>query len=520
LKNTAGSRSWGWLFTFRRSWFWGQLAINIGLVIALLLLLFSAKTSHSSLTIGCDANGGAPYYIKKNGILTGFEVRLGNYLAAKEGTTATYVESSWATLLHLLKRHDCRLVLNGYEWSAKRDREFESTIPYYIYKLQLIVRKDENSIRGWDDLRAKPGQAKKSVSVLQGSMGQRYLEKEFGDDIELVALDATGATSAMELVVNRQLDATVQDNPPATYYLKDKAFAKLEARGDLVSPGYYVIYVRKDDTELRDRLNSHLREALKDGTLERIYKDYDLWNDDQKELATLAYDWPRATGEEDSKEDDEGWQDYALLLVKAAGITMVLSFMSMPAAMLAGLLIALGRLYGPKWLDWLLRAYVELIRGTPLLLQIFVIYFLLPELGINIPGFAAAVIGLAINYSAYEAENYRAGLLAIPRGQMEAALALGMSKGVALRRIIVPQAVLVVVPSVTNDFIALFKDTSVCSMVAGVIELTGQYNQLMINNPSHVVLLGAMTGLLYLLMSYPLALVARRLETQHTPVTQ
>jgi polar amino acid transport system substrate-binding protein len=519
LKNIAGSRSSGWLFTFRRSWFWGQLAINITLVIALLMLLSSSKTLQSTLKIGCDANGGAPYFIKKNGALTGFEWRLGNYLAAKEGVSATYVESSWATLLHLLKRHDCQLVLNGYEWSAKRDREFASTIPYYIYKLQLIVRKDDDSIHGWDDLRAKPGQSKKSVGVLQGSMGQRHLEKEFGDDIDLVALDANGATSVMQLVVNGQLDATVQDNPPATYYLKDEAFTKLEARGDLVAPGYYVVYVRKDDTQLRDRLNSCLREAIKDGTLERIYKDYDLWNDDQKELATLAYDWPRGTGE-DSTDDDEDWRDYAIVLLKAAGLTVVLSFLSMPLAMLAGLLIALGRLYGPSWLDWLLRAYVELIRGTPLLLQIFVIYFLLPELGINIPGFAAAVIGLAINYSAYEAENYRAGLLAIPRGQMEAALALGMSKRVALRRIIVPQAVRVVVPSVTNDFIALFKDTSVCSMVAGVLELTGQYNQLMINNPSHVILLGAMTGLLYLLMSYPLALVARRLETQHTPVAQ
>ena len=82
------------------------------------------------------------------------------------------------------------------------------------------------------------------------------------------------------------------------------------------------------------------------------------------------------------------------------------------------------------------------------------------------------MLGLAINYSAYEAENYRAGLLAIPRGQMEAALSLGMSTPTALRRVIVPQAVRIVIPPVTNDFIALFKDTSVVSMIA-VIELTG-----------------------------------------------
>jgi polar amino acid transport system substrate-binding protein len=100
---------------------------------------------------------------------------------------------------------------------------------------------------------------------------------------------------------------------------------------------------------------------------------------------------------------------------------------------------------------------------------------------------------------------------------MEAALALGMSRTMALRRVIVPQAVRIVIPAVTNDFIALFKDTSVCSVVA-VMELTGRYNQLMINNPGRVIQLGAVTALLYLLMSYPLALLARRLETRFAPV--
>ena len=99
----------------------------------------------------------------------------------------------------------------------------------------------------------------------------------------------------------------------------------------------------------------------------------------------------------------------------------------------------------------------------------------------SLPEFWAGVLGLAINYSAYEAENYRAGLLAIPRGQMEAALSLGMSTRTALRRVIIPQAVRIVIPPVTNDFIALFKDTSVCSMIA-VVELTGMY-RFLFNEP-------------------------------------
>ena len=121
-----------------------------------------------------------------------------------------------------------------------------------------------------------------------------------------------------------------------------------------------------------------------------------------------------------------------------------------------------------------LGLYVEVLRGTPLMLQLFAIFFLLPKIGLRRCRLSwPAIAGLAINYSAYEAEIYRAGLQAIPRGQMEAALALGMSRSLAIRRIILPQAFRIVIPPVTNDFIALFKDTSVCSVIT-IVELTKQ----------------------------------------------
>src|SRR5262249_47898281 len=165
-------------------------------------------------------------------------------------------------------------------------------------------------------------------------------------------------------------------------------------------------------------------------------------------------------------------------------------------------------------LDGILTVYVEFLRGTPVLLQLVAIYYVLPNvpyLHLNLDPFTAGVLGLAMNYSAYEAENYRAGLQAIPRGQMEAALSSGMSTWTALRRVLVPQAVRVVIPPVTNDFIALFKDTSICGVI-GVFELTKSYRDLGVNHPNDVVALGVMTALLYLLMSYPLSVLARRLE--------
>ena len=192
-------------------------------------------------------------------------------------------------------------------------------------------------------------------------------------------------------------------------------------------------------------------------------------------------------------------------------MTILLSVTAMPLAIVAGLLIALGRLYGPTVLRYPLGWYVELVRGTPLVLQLYVIFFLLPELGFSLPAVGERRFwAWPLNYAAYEAEIYRAGLQAIPHGQMEAALSLGMSRSLALRRIIVPQAVRLVIPPVTNDFIALFKDTAICSVIT-VVELSKEY-YIHAQSTGAVVELGIVTALFYLAMSYPLTVLVRRLE--------
>jgi polar amino acid transport system substrate-binding protein len=462
---------------------------------------------------GGDASGGGPYIFQgADGELTGFEWELAQYIAADLGVKSKYVNWEWEMLPQILDRGTIDIVLNGYEWSEEREQLWSSTIPYYIYKLQLMARVDDGSIRSWDDLRGEPGQLRKRVGVLQGSAAERYVEKRFGDAVELKKFPEV--TSVMGLVEQGQLDATVQDVPIAIHYGRE--FPGLHGIGEPEAPGYYVAFVRAGDERLRQRMNEAISKAITDGTLRRIYEKYGVWNDDQERLAEVARNWPPAVTAASTR-----WANmpqYMGLLLRAAWTTVKLSFLSMPLAMLLGLLVAIGRLYGPFWIRWPLEGYVELLRGTPLLLQLFVIYYVLPQFtGVSLPEFWAGVLGLAINYSAYEAENYRAGLLAIPRGQMEAALSLGMSTPTALRRVIVPQAVRIVIPPVTNDFIALFKDTSVCSMIA-VTELTGMYRFLFQSHPRLMLEFGLLTALLYLAMSYPLSLVARRMETRFKKV--
>jgi polar amino acid transport system substrate-binding protein len=279
--------------------------------------------------------------------------------------------------------------------------------------------------------------------------------------------------------------------------------------GEAIRPSrypYYVAYVR--DPRLRDELSREIRKGLADGTIKGILEKYGLWDADQEGLAKVGESWPPP----ESPRSTPTWR-FAWQLTLAARYTVGLAVLSFPIAIVVGLLIAVGRLYGP----WLVRAplavYVEVIRGTPLLLQLIFLFYFLPEVGLKLPAFAAGVLGLALNYAAYEAEIYRAGLLAIPRGQMEAALSLGMTPVTALWRVIVPQAVRIVVPPVTNDFIALFKDTAVCSVIA-VHELTQEYQSLANTNPNRMGELAVMAGLLYLIMSYPLSLLARWLESR------
>jgi polar amino acid transport system substrate-binding protein len=497
--------------------------LALGLAFLGALPSLHAQAEKRPLRWGGDATGGAPYIIEKpDGSVTGFEVELADYLGEKLGRKPKFVNGSWSQLPDLLGRGDIDIVLNGYEWSADLEKRFASTIPYYNYKLQLIGRKGDTSIKSWDDLRGK------SVGVLKGSAADRYLAKRFGRDIDLRPYD-TGVTDVMALVSEQhELQATLQDLPAALYYLPK--FPKLEALLAPVDPGYYVIYVRRDDPELLRQLNEALRQGIRGGEkgrLGQIYSRYGLWNEDQLKLVDTALGpWPPTTDDDVPGGRPSGttaalsiWErlpDSFWTLLEAAGMTVLLSCLSMPLAILLGLAIAVARLYGPRWLTWLPVSYVEFLRGTPLMLQIYFIYFVLAGI-IRIDAIPAAILALAVNYSAYEAENYRAGLLAIPRGQMEAALALGMTKWTALWRIIIPQAVRLVIPPVTNDFIALFKDTSVCSVIA-VNELTGRYYRLYNNNTDMLLELALLTSILYLLMSIPLSLLARRLERQFPKV--
>ncbi|MDY4697684.1 amino acid ABC transporter permease [Selenomonas montiformis] len=158
--------------------------------------------------------------------------------------------------------------------------------------------------------------------------------------------------------------------------------------------------------------------------------------------------------------------DTFLLMLDGSEITLEIFFLTLLAALPLGMLAALGRLSSLRLLSRLVELYIWIMRGTPLMLQLLFVYFALPMVGIRLPDIAAALLAFILNYAAYFAEIFRAGIQSVPKGQYEAARTLGMSYPQTMRRIILPQVFRMVLPPVSNETINLVKDTSLVYILA------------------------------------------------------
>jgi len=196
-------------------------------------------------------------------------------------------------------------------------------------------------------------------------------------------------------------------------------------------------------------------------------------------------------------------------LAKATVMTLLLVFITMVISPIGGLFIALGRISRIRVLSSFFWCYIWIFRGTPLLLQLFFIYYGLPSMGVTLKPFTAAVLGLGLNYSAYLAEIMRGAIESIDAGQMEAAKAIGMSYSQAMRRIIIPQTYKRLVPPVGNEFIALIKDTALVSTIA-MVELMRAANQIFSATFNVYILIQA--AIIYLILTSIFTVSFRRLE--------
>ena len=465
---------------------------------------------------GGDAEGGSPF-VEADPTdptrLTGFDVEIAEMLARELGRMPRFVQVQFTSLDQSAHRRDFDIGLSGIEDTPARRASLAATVPYYEFREVLTVRAGDTArFPTLGDLRGR------RVATLGGTIAyELLLEAERTHGIVAVSYD-DDVHPYTDLAVGR-VDGVVLDHVLAERAMRRTA--GLATHPEALATGYYIGILAPDQTALRDRVDAVLLAAMADGRLERIFRKWNVWNDDQPALYNRLLSNPvefSAGGDREnstglsSAERPSGWEAtkrYFPALLRAAGITLLLSCGAMALAVALGALIAIGRVYGGRVTRALLTTYVEVMRGTPLLLQLFVIYYGLAGV-IRLPAFIAALIGLALNYAAYESEIQRSALEAVPRGQLEAARVLGFSEPQILRLIRAPQAFRLALAPMTNDFVAMLKDSSLVSVLT-VMELTKQ-TQIFATNIGSWVVPGLLCAALYLMMSLPLASVARRLE--------
>jgi polar amino acid transport system substrate-binding protein len=477
----------------------------------LFLFLCSIKThAEPALRWAADPNSNAPYTFYSQGkTLTGFEYEIINAVARRLGRRAEFVQNDWNGLIPGLHRglYDC--VICGIEITPDKASEVEFSIPYYFTFEQFVGRRGAPPISSLEELRGK------TIGTLDQTAALRMLEETPG----VVPKNYDEELNAYQDVVNGRLFGVLLDYPIAKYYALPNP--ELQFSGSPFGQIAYGIAIEKGNTALQHEIDIGLRELAASGELRTILSRWGLWT------TTVA----QALGQpaEPSAPDTE-YQGFVVdrisksnlgvrlqsyvaaepLLRRAALLTLAVSLASMAVAIVFGFLLAVGRVFGPPPLRWLATAYIEVMRGTPLLIQLLFIFYGLPNIGLRLSPFTASVIGLGLNYAASEAEVYRAGLLSVPEGQWYAAYALGLTRLNALRLVIVPQAFRLVLPPMTNDFIALLKDSSLVSALT-LVELTGAYNRLATENFDYFGT-GLLIGFLYLLLGLPFARLARWME--------
>ena len=458
--------------------------------------------SHAPSTLpvlrwGADPSGGAPFAFvdpDEPDRVIGFEVDIMDELARRLGRTPELYRADWLALHDALEAGRCDLLLNGFEVSDERAEVARFSVPYFRFAQQLVVRREDASrVRSLADL------AGARIAVLNGSASVDVLrEAGFTENAILQYDDSLAPYTEVRL---GRADAALAESIIAAYYAAhDTALATVPAT---FAPGTYAAVTRRGDAalaaEVDEALAAEVDEALRamqrDGALGEILARWGLLDDAQAEIGT-AHGRPQQLLPEASGPRTGGldaMRAIAPAVVEGAGVTVLLTVIAMPLATAAGLLLAIARLSPRAWARRAAVAYVTLWRGTPLLVQIFLVYFSLPPLGqwihahapqalqallapvggasfLTLPPLLVGALCLAANYAAYEAEVHRAGLEAVPRVQWDAARALGLTRGQAIRHVIAPQGVRIAMPAIVNDLNSLIKDSCLVSVI-GVTDL-------------------------------------------------
>ncbi len=455
--------------------------------------------SSGELRIGTDATY-PPLESAEGGQFTGFDIDLGNAIARELGVRARFINAGFDGIFPALQNGTFDAVMSSVTITSERSATMLFSDPYYNSGQLIVVRGDTQGINTPDDLNGK------KVGVQINTTAQFDLEKRAGvevakyNTIDLALLDLR----------NGRIDSVVGDAPVLKYMIT-QSFRELKTVGRRFTDEKFGIAFAQGSEDLQQAVNAALRRIKETGEYNQIHEK---WFGEAAERAA-----EQAASQTKPKVFDldilrRTWRFFLM----GVWWTAKLAFLSLLFGLPIGLFLALMRVQSSRLIAAPAAIYVEVMRGTPLLVQILFIYFVLPYFRIYIPAFTSGVIALTLNSAAYIAEIFRAGILSIDAGQMEAARALGMTYSQAMRRIILPQTFRRVVPPLTNEGIALLKDSSLVSVI-GLTELA-RTGQELASRYAAPLTIWPIVALFYLLLTFPLTRVAEYLERRWRPITR
>lgn len=410
--------------------------------------------------VGFDAEFPPYGYVDEKGNYTGFDLELAQELCKRRGWNYVPQAIDWDSKDAELKTGTIDCIWNGFTMTG-RESDYTFTNPYVDNSQVIVVRSDSGIIK----LKELEG---KNVAVQTDSSAQAVLsndQKKLAATFNMLDIEKDYNTCFLNMDAGA-IDAIAMDLGVANYQLDNRSSGKYRILGEPLATEQYAVAFKLGNTALRDEVQETLNEMIEDGTFLKIAEKYDL----QDSVITDISE--KNTTDELAKESSNKMSVGTLVkeLAKAMLTTIEIFLLVLVLSVPLGMLVSFWRMSKNKFWRGLAKVYISIMRGTPLMLQMLIVYFG-PNLlfGMNISAsyrFPAVIIAFVINYAAYFGEIFRGGIESMEKGQYEAAQILGFSKNQTFTRIILPQVIKRTLPSLTNEVITLVKDTSLAYAIA------------------------------------------------------
>jgi arginine/lysine/histidine/glutamine transport system substrate-binding/permease protein len=436
----------------------------------------------------------------------GFSIDLMNAIASAANFKIDYQSIPFDGIIAALQAKRVDAAISSITITEERAKSVDFSRPYFKGGLAITIRNENQDITSFDSLKNK------KVAVQIGTTGAAKAKEISGAQIR--TFDTTPV--ALQELVNGNVDAVVGDAPVTLYAISTGNLQGLKIVEELLTEEFYGIATPKQSPNLT-LINQGLTTILKNGTYNKIYQKWF-----KVTPPALPEKLPFTTQTSIRKPAVTVFIESFPSLIQGALVTLQLTTFSVVIGLITGSLIGITRISKITPIRWLARAYIDFFRGTPLLVQIFMIYFGLPpilqELGFTftLNPFTAAVIALSLNSAAYIAEIVRGGIQSIEIGQGEAAQSLGLSSVQTMRYVIFPQALRRMLAPLGNEFISMLKDTSLVAII-GFEELFRK-GQLIVAENYRPFEIYAGVAIIYLCLTLLSSQIFSRLEVWMNPV--